>query len=297
MLAFVTSLRHPHNSADYGRVEELLRLTLRSLTAQTTDDYLVFVVGNRAPEIEPDLAERVRFVPVDFAAPEAADGPHAGRSQFVRDKGSKIGVGLLAARPYRPDHVMIVDADDFVHRGLAEFTAQHRDHPGWVVDQGWVYSRARSVYRRQPDFHRTCGSSFVVPFEAYGVPDDLDVTATQDEVLAGFGDRVENVMGAHRHALEWYARHQGRALEPLPFRGAVYHVDTGENHSGKGLRGLARPLDPEFAAQFGLPPVRRTTAALWSAVGPRAAVETALTVGRRALGPVVRRALTAGGRA
>jgi hypothetical protein len=294
MLAFVTSLRHPHNSADYRRVEELLRLTLGSLTAQTSGDYVVLVVGNRAPDL--DLGERVRFVPVDFAAPEAAQGPHADRSRFVRDKGSKIGVGLLAARRYAPDHVMIVDADDFVHRDLAAFTARHREHPGWVVDQGWVYSRARSAYRRQPDFHRTCGTSFVVPFDAYGVPGHLDETATQEEVLAGYGDRVEHILGAHRHALEWYARHQGRVLEPLPFRGAVYHVDTGENHSGKRLRGLARPVDPEFAARFGLPPVRRTTAALWSAVGPRAAVETALTLGRRALGPVVR-AVGAGARA
>jgi hypothetical protein len=295
MLAFVTSLRHPHNSADYGRVEELLRLTLGSLTAQTGDDYLVFVVGNRAPGF--DLGERVRFVPVDFAAPEAAQGQHADRSRFVRDKGSKIGVGLLAARRYAPDHVMIVDADDFVHRDLAAFTARYRGHPGWVVDRGWVYSRARSAYRRQPDFHRTCGTSFVVPFDAYGVPGHLDETATQEEVLAGYGERIEHILGAHRHALEWYARRQGRVLEALPFRGAVYHVDTGENHSGKRLRGLARPVDPEFAARYGLPPVRRTTtAALWSAVGPRAAVETALILGRRALGPVVR-AVGAGARA
>lgn len=295
MLAFVTSLRHPHNSADYGRVEELLRLTLGSLTAQTGDDYLVFVVGNRAPGF--DLGERVRFVPVDFDAPEAAQGQHADRSRFVRDKGSKIGVGLLAARRYEPDHVMIVDADDFVHRDLAGFAARNRGHPGWVVDQGWVYSRARSAYRRQPDFHRTCGTSFVIPFEAYGVPGHLDETATQEEILAGYGERVEHILGAHRHAREWYARRQGRVLEPLPFRGAVYHVDTGENHSGKRLRGLARPLDAEFAARFGLPPVRRTTAALWSAVGPRAAAETALTLGRRALGPVVRRAVSAVARA
>jgi hypothetical protein len=136
----------------------------------------------------------------------------------------------------------------------------------------------------------------VVPFEAYDVPAHLDEAATQEEVLAAYGERAEHILGAHRHALEWYAREQGRVLEPLPFRGAVYHVDTGENHSGKRLRGLARPLDAAFAARFGLPPVRRSTAALWSAVGPRAAAETALTLGRRALGSVVR-AVGAGVRA
>ncbi|HEV6954171.1 MAG TPA: glycosyltransferase family A protein [Promicromonospora sp.] len=288
MLAFVTSLRHPRNAADYGRVEELLRRTLGSLTAQTSDEYVVLVVGNQEPAFS--LPERARFVPVDFPPPQAVDGPHADRARFVRDKGSKIGVGLLAAREAAPDHVMVVDADDFVHRDLAAFTARHRGHPGWVVDEGWVYSGARSVYRRQPAFHRTCGTCLVVPYDAYGVPDHLDETAGQDEVLAGYGDRLEHVLGAHRHAVEWFARHQGRVLEPLPFRGAVYHVDTGENHSGKRLRGLARPLDADFAARYGLAPVRRPAAALWSAVGPRAAVESALALGRRAAGPVVRRA-------
>jgi hypothetical protein len=69
VLAFVTSLRHPDNASDYGRVEELLRRTLRSIAQQTSDDYIVIVVGNRAPSFA--LPPRARFVYVDFpAAPE-----------------------------------------------------------------------------------------------------------------------------------------------------------------------------------------------------------------------------------
>ena len=36
MLAFITTLRHPQNAADYGRVEALLQDTLASLTQLQT---------------------------------------------------------------------------------------------------------------------------------------------------------------------------------------------------------------------------------------------------------------------
>lgn len=86
MPAFVTSLRHPNNSADYDRVEVLLQDTLASITRQTCDDYVIIIVGNRKPS---------------FDLP-----------------GTKVGVGLVAAREFDPEYVMQVYADDFVHRGL-----------------------------------------------------------------------------------------------------------------------------------------------------------------------------------
>ena len=67
MLAFITTLRHPHNSADYGHVEALLQDTLASLTQQTSDDYVVIIVGIRRPAFP--LPERVVFVEVDFPPP------------------------------------------------------------------------------------------------------------------------------------------------------------------------------------------------------------------------------------
>ena len=44
MLAFITTLRHPQNSADYGRVESLLQDTLSSLTRQSSEEYTVIIV-------------------------------------------------------------------------------------------------------------------------------------------------------------------------------------------------------------------------------------------------------------
>jgi hypothetical protein len=268
MLAFITSLRHPQNAADYGRTEQLLKETLASVAQQTSDDFVVIVVGNQRPAFE--LGPKVHFVPVDFPPPPRENGPHTGRAPFVWDKGTKIGIGLIAAREFRPDHVMIFDADDFVHRGLVEFVSAQPESPGWVVDKGWMYSRARRAYKKQDQFNRYCGTCFVIPFAAYEVPAELTVTATQDEVAAGFGERLETIMGAHKGAVQWHRDH-GRELAPLPFRAAIYHVDTGENHSGKTMRGLARPLGARLTRDFAVPATGSRIGVLWGALGPRPA--------------------------
>jgi len=278
VLAFITTLRHPQNSVDYNRVEHLLRDTLRSVVQQTTDDYVVIVVGNQRPAFE--LPARTEFVQVDFSAPAPPTGAQTARAPFVWDKGTKLGIGLIAARRHEPTHVMIFDADDFVHRGLASMVSAQPRHPGWVIRDGWMYSRARNAFVPQADFNRTCGTSFVVPFEAYGVPDDLTVHASQREIADGYDDRLSEIMGAHRNAETWYRDH-GRVLEPLPYRGAVYHVDTGENHSGKSLTGIARPFGRTMERDFGIRGSRGRASTWWSAIGPVAASEEIVTFVRR----------------
>ncbi|KQQ49728.1 glycosyltransferase family A protein [Plantibacter sp. Leaf314] len=286
MLAFITTLRHPQNSVDYGRVERLLEDTLRSVTQQTSDDYVVIIVGNRRPDFE--LPPRTEFVEVDFPAPAPATGAQTARAPFVWDKGTKLGIGLIAAARHDPSHVMIFDADDFVHRDLAATVSANPDHGGWVIHDGWMYSRARNVYVPQADFNRTCGTCFIVPIGAYGVPTHLSEGASQEAVAEAYGERLNEIMGAHRNAESWYREH-GHALRTLPYRGAVYHVDTGENHSGKSLAGVARPLSAAMERDFGIRPSRGPLNTLWSAFGPSAVATDLSALLRRAIRPLRRR--------
>jgi len=268
-----------------------LRETLDSVTQQKSEEFVVIIVGNKRPDF--DLPDRVHFVPVAFDPPAPPNGPRTERAPFVWDKGTKIGIGLIAAQEYAPDYVMIFDADDFVHADLAEYVAARPGQPGWVVERGWIYSRLRNAYRPQNDFNRTCGTCHILPFDAYDVPPDLDVAATQEQLAEGFGERLEAMLGAHRHAVAWHAE-RGRILEPLPMRAAVYHVDTGENHSGKAMSGLARPLDRGLRESFRIAPQRGPVSTVWSSVGPVAIWESAYTGSRltvRRLGRAVKRSL------
>jgi len=135
MLTFITTLRHPHNSTNYRCVESLLQNTLSSLAQQSSDDYVAIVVGNRRPSFP--MPERAVFVEVDFPPPSDVNGPRTGRAPVIWDKGTKIAIGLVAARAHRPDYVMAVDADDFVHRDVTAYVHAHGGHDGWVVKRGW----------------------------------------------------------------------------------------------------------------------------------------------------------------
>lgn len=286
MLAFITSLRHPDNAADYEHIEQLLRATLRSIESQSDGDYVTIIVGNRAPAFA--LPVRTHFVQVDFSPPMSVNGPHADRSGFIADKGTKIGIGLIAAREYDPTSVMIFDADDFVHRDLVTFVNARPASPGWYVDKGWIYSASRNGYKHQDRFNRTCGTCFVLPYSAYKVPSDLGTDATQQEITDAYGDILPSILGAHRNALEWHAD-RGRMLIPLPFRAAVYHVDTGENHSLKSLPGVIRPWRERFWRAFSIEPTKSPLSTALSCYSPRAFVHEIARSVRRAVFPAARR--------
>lgn len=283
MLVFVTSLRHPDNAADYAQVERLFARTLRSLERQTDDDRRLVLVAHRPPPFR--LPDWVEYVEVDFPPPAKDRGVHAGRAAFVRDKGTKIGLGLVVARRWSPDYAMVLDADDLVSARLTAFVNASVGVDGWYVRTGYRYSAAREVYRVQPDFNRRCGSCHVVGFDHFGVP-DLPHGASQTQLVDAFGERLTRVLGAHRHGLEAWAE-WGVRLRPLPFRGVAYTVEAGENHSSAGLGGLALPVTRRFTADFGVVRSRPFLAAAADGVSVRAASETLRSLGRRA-GAVLR---------
>jgi hypothetical protein len=178
----------------------------------------------------------------------------------------------VAAREFAPDYVMIFDADDYVSNRLAAFAASAPPSPGWVVTSGWMYSYTREVAKPIDGFNRTCGTSFIMSFDAYEVP-ALPAGSTQREIADGFGERLYSVLGAHRNAREWFAEHSFTAVD-LPFRGAVYNVDTGENHSGKALSGIALHVGRSLVTEYGLPVRLSGVRRLWNAMGARAIAET-----------------------
>ncbi|GAA4965993.1 glycosyltransferase family A protein [Kineococcus glutinatus] len=258
MLAFITSVRHPRNSSDYGRVEELLRHTLASVCRQTCDDFTVVVACNRVPAGTFD--PRVEFVVVDFPPPVTTAGPRTGREAVLRDKGTKMAVALLAAQRHRPDYVMKFDADDFVSRRLAEFTSGGSG-PGWYVDEGFVVSADTLLITGCADFNSRCGTSEIVANRMYDLPTDLPpLDAGQDELSARLGTRlVRDLLGSHRSTVSHFAA-AGSPLQPVPFPAAVYAIATGENHSGRTWMDRGRPVTRAQAEEFGIAHLRHPRA-------------------------------------
>lgn len=279
MLAFVTSLRHPHNSTDYRRVEALLADTLASVGQQTDPDFRVWVVGNRRPA---DLPRWAEWVGVDFPAPSATRAAQTGRAAVLRDKGTKLAVGAAAAARADPSHIMFVDADDMVSRRLAEHVHAHPSAPGWRITEGWRWASERASVRPQHDFHMFCGTAHLVRTDLLGIPPELDATTSQEDIEDLLGERLEIYFGSHLRITGELER-RGTPLAALPFAGALYRVGTGENHSGISLGGLGRPVTRAIAQEFGIPRTGRTPWSLARAILPsrRAFAERLPGTGRR----------------
>lgn len=255
MVVFITSIRHPHNSHSYGRVLSLLRASLKSVCAQTDQDFRVIVVANQEDHIG-FAHPNVEWLVVDFPPPSEHSGPRTGINAVRRDKGCKYAAGLSRAREYAPDFVMFFDADDLVHREITAFCNARKDESGWYVDHGFVWRHGTHIYGRMEEFYKWCGTCNIVKFDLFNWPRRLSVASSREEIEEILGeDFVHRILGAHPFTVDYFAA-RGAPLAPLPFAGAVYVRGTDENHSGlfygSVLRSWPKIINRTFCDEFGL---------------------------------------------
>jgi hypothetical protein len=232
---------------------ELLEATLQSVCRQTDDDYRVVVVHNESPPITP-MDSRISLVSVDFPAPSEQRTAEIDFDKFKRDKGTKCIVGVVAARDLGANHVMFIDADDLMHRGLAEFANADTTHPGWYSPMGLIHTQgSRYVHDVPKDFEKKNGSTGIVRVDLTGVPPKLSIKTPQLDIIRSMsGPYVDLLFGAHG-AWGEYLGESGRRIEPLPFPAAIWEIGTGENLSGNLTSARDRRLiDAGVTRDFGL---------------------------------------------
>jgi hypothetical protein len=254
VLAFVTSLPHPVNCVSYRRRSLLLSATLRSILRQTDADIRVIVVANEPPEGDLPDDRRVEVAEVAFPPSTSPAGRPSAVHGIYDDKGAKLGLGTAVALRRGASHVMYVDSDDYVHRGIAGFVTRSPDAAGWYSDAGFFHVRGeRTVTAVAHGFHQRNGSTHIVRTDLVGVPEDLDAGMARDEVLERIGrERAGAILGRHRPVVAFF-RDRGTPLAPLPFPGAIWEIGTGENFSRVlAAAGERLPVDGRISDDFGL---------------------------------------------
>lgn len=223
-LVFVIPVRHPGSVTDWSVLQGYLRQTLASVASQTSPNWECVVVANSEASL-PDMPLNCRIVRVDLPLPDMPNRETQLEAYYdaVRhDKGLRIHAGLHGIADTA--HVMVVDFDDFVHRGLAEFVEADRDAPGWNISNGYVWSGGSWCFA-QPNFHLMCGTSHIIRRDLLGLfstaEGDLDITA------------IKRRLGSHIFIHEDLAA-QGHPLQDLPFAGAVYRIGNPQSTSGSG---------------------------------------------------------------
>ncbi|MCS3665226.1 hypothetical protein GGP90_000852 [Salinibacter ruber] len=217
-----------------------MQRNLKSLCGQTDEKFNVYLVCNVEPKNK-IKHPKIYTVKVNFEVPNTSE-------KMIEDKYKKIKRGLVEVKssslPRLPSGrraVMVVDADDRVHCDVAAWVSDHPEGHGWYFPKGYIYPYGQPFLFTSTvlggAFYKHCGTSAVVYCEDSDLPDTMDASGQSSIVLR-----------CGHHTIVDCMDERGTPLRPLPFRGACYVTDTGDNHSGvswlrwKGKKKLARQV-------------------------------------------------------
>ena len=249
MLYFAVPLKARAVARDWDRVSLCFNRCLASIFGQTNDDFRVIVALHDKPKLDVVHDERLQFLEVDYSPPGSL-------AEQMEDKGQKIHRIASHVRAAGGGPVMKVDADDLVSNRLAQYVADHPGHHGWYMEEGYEYLFGADRVRPCPRFHRLCGTSTIVRYEAAELPAGT-ADARDDEVVDRYHIRAPH---ERTHTLR---QSVGKPLERLPFVGAMYVIDTDDNHTTQSgaipaKRRLIRrvtpskPVSPELQDEFSI---------------------------------------------
>ncbi|HYX15762.1 MAG TPA: glycosyltransferase family 2 protein [Nostoc sp.] len=244
MLVFVIPLKSQKVSNSWERVTQLFERCLKSVCNQTSPNFHAIVVCHEQPKIEFNHPQ-ITYITVDF--PPANEANPIARGET--DKGRKILKGLMYARQFSPTHTMAVDADDCISKNLATFIQQHPNSNGWFIDKGYKYQEGSEyIYIKRKNFYTICNTSNIIRYDLNFLPENA-------EYNRGYGYYRYYIDHAKvRGILE----NKANPIEPLPFPGAVYILETGENLSSYGSMKLnflifnRKTLTQSLKDEFGL---------------------------------------------
>jgi len=222
IFTFLIPVRHPANSRDWARTKANISETVRSISAQTSSNWRGLIVANEGSDL-PVLPERFNVEWVHFPPNSMHEQVGQSREDFLDafrfDKGRRVLKGMLRARDSR--FIMVVDDDDFISSRIVQFSSDHENANGWVIDRGYCWSDGSAVLQQLDDFNRTCGTSHIIRSDLYGLPNTFEEATP---------DYIKTMLGSHYRLAESMAE-RGVPLESLPFRGAVYRVGHSSSHS------------------------------------------------------------------
>lgn len=243
MLVFVVPLKSSQFSTSWEHVTQLFERCVKSLCNQTSPDFRVIVVCNEKPHIE-FSHPHITYIEVNFPPPNELSTVAKGHT----DKGRKILRGLIHAQKFAPSHTMAVDADDCVSKHLAEFVNQNTDCNGWFINRGYKYQDgSRYIYIKRQNYYRMCGTCNIIRYELNKLPEI-------PEYNRGYGYYKYYI--DHEKVRKILAK-EGTPINPLPFAGGIYIIETGENvYYDQGKLGFSifnrKLLNQAIRNEFGL---------------------------------------------
>lgn len=213
--AFGIPLRSKDTARSWDTIITLLECTLRSIFNQTDGQFRVILAHHELPILS--LLDDSRVVLVRATFP-----PMISIAEQMADRAQKRRLIGTAFRELGGGYLMFVDADDLVSNQIVAFAHSDADRNGYILKDGYEFDVARERIRAAPRFNRLCGTSAIINFSIDDLP--RSYTDNQPCYFSDFQNR-SHVLWADT------AKQHGRSLTTLPFKGAVYVINHGENWS------------------------------------------------------------------
>jgi hypothetical protein len=210
-------------------------------------DFRIIVACHEIPTLSTPTDSRLEFLQANYEPPNMVSDLAKDKTQEhirLSDKGAKKDMLVTKLYEYGGGYVMFVDADDLVSRRLVEYVLSDGHQYGYVIKRGYEYNHQSSMVKYEFWFHRLCGSSLILNLSK----EDL---ATHQEIASKTSIYTRLMSRGHYYVNE-NSKKLRRPLKTLPFFGAMYVINTGENESQifgniGWKRKIMRVVIPEFA--------------------------------------------------
>jgi hypothetical protein len=211
---FLIPLISRNRSTSWGRVDENLALTLKSLIAQSNPNWEAWICGQDAPPCV-SIDPRIRFIKYSENI----------QPDQISDKGPKMKLlrQRLFEAPPGDGYLFYLDADDILHPELVDYFLTRADESGYIIQSGYImnystgvlgeYGRKTARHWRRRPFFLHCGSCSAIRV-------DRRSGRSFEAVLEERGKH-----GQQRERLAYF----GLELAEVPFPAAIYMVNHGEN--------------------------------------------------------------------
>ncbi len=174
--------------------------------------------------LDPSLPDTPRYM----SAPEIKL-----MANYALNRGSKQLIGIVAAKKYDPDYVLIFDADDYVGNDIAAYVNANLGENGWIMTHGYkLAGNLISPFYTRSSF---CGTGNTLSYSLLeaNIPDTLDEKSSQDELFKQVDSEFLMILARHGRVRRYYQK-KGYEFLDYPKRSAVHLL--GHHESNDFLR-------------------------------------------------------------
>ena len=261
MVTFIICVKHYENCHSYNDIWDLLEKTLVSVCGQLDDRFEVIVVSNKTLNTFPEnkKIKKVKFVEVDWLPPSSPNNwkidtqvdQSTIRPQVRLDKGTKYILALSEVDD--ENYVMIVDADDFIHRDLVRTI--HNSNKDFLRINKGIQMGIEDSFKYIDNFDKKCGTCNIIKASILKEQinfKNVNLSSSQNTIIRSTQKfYLIRVIGSH--VFSWrYFDYKGYEGEDIDFRAAIYNCSHNEQLSGKANLKYSQKMSKSMKLHFNI---------------------------------------------